>query len=82
MRLTLTSEHGGGEDGQIQTVEETCRSVTEYLKERLRGGFTHKMMGLGIVAPKCLQVWGHCGRVVVTVVVGCLAESGRQAAMT
>jgi hypothetical protein len=40
------------------------------------------MMGLGIVAAKCLQVWGHGGRIVVVVVVGCLAESGRRAVMT
>jgi hypothetical protein len=38
-RLTSTSEHGGEEDGRVQTLEETCRSVTEYLKE----GFTRRI---------------------------------------
>jgi len=32
-RLSSASQYGGEKDGQIQTLEETCGSVTGYLKE-------------------------------------------------
>jgi len=32
-RLTSASEHGIEKDGRIQALEETCGSVTRYLKE-------------------------------------------------